>query len=103
MVPSVTTSKLPRLVHPAWHSLLQRTRVRRREFKEMGYTKDKPAKVPMAPAQTAKQSLVLEDKNLEKVINRGLGTKLTGFLLKWRAAPQTAAGMSLHSFQWERR
>lgn len=46
MVPSVTTSKLPRLVHPAWHSFLQRTRVRRREFKEMGYTRISQPRFP---------------------------------------------------------
>lgn len=48
MVPTPPTSKVPRLVHPAWHSFVQRTRVRRRELKEMGYTKDKPDKVPIS-------------------------------------------------------
>lgn len=48
MVPTPPTSKVPRLVHPAWHGFLQRTRVRRRELKEMGCTKDKPAEVSIS-------------------------------------------------------
>lgn len=48
MVPSLNTSKLPRLVHPAWHGFLQRSRVRRKEIREISYTKDKPGKVPVS-------------------------------------------------------
>lgn len=78
MVPTPPTSKVPRLVHPAWHSFLCRgPGSGGGNLKRWATPRISQTRFPYPPSQAAKQSLLLEDKKLEKMINKGLGTKLT--------------------------